>query len=194
MASQASQQTESETQQQDGAVDAPDTDAAQQAQKLLMKLGKERGYVTHDELNAALPTEDFTSEQIDEFMSTLSEMGVSVVEAADGDDSSDGDEEETRAAGNVSDSDVSGTDDPVRMYLREMGSVELLSREGEIAIAKRIEAGREMMIGGICESPLTIRALLHWRDQIADGVVPLRDIIDLETTYAKINGGPVEQD
>jgi len=194
MASKASQQTETETQQQDGAVDAPDTDAAQQAQKLLMKLGKERGYVTHDELNAALPTEDFTSEQIDEFMSTLSEMGVSVVEAADSDESSDGDEEETRAAGNVSDSDVSGTDDPVRMYLREMGSVELLSREGEIAIAKRIEAGREMMIGGICESPLTIRALLHWRDQIADGVVPLRDIIDLETTYAKINGGPVDQD
>jgi len=194
MASKASQQTEPESQQQDGAVDAPDTDAAQQAQKLLMKLGKERGYVTHDELNAALPTEDFTSEQIDEFMSTLSEMGVSVVEAADSDDSSDGDEEETRAAGNVSDSDVSGTDDPVRMYLREMGSVELLSREGEIAIAKRIEAGREMMIGGICESPLTIRALLHWRDQIADGVVPLRDIIDLETTYAKINGGPVDQD
>jgi len=194
MASKASQQTETETQQQDGAVDAPDTDAAQQAQKLLMKLGKERGYVTHDELNAALPTEDFTSEQIDEFMSTLSEMGVSVVEAADSDESSDGDEEETRAAGNVSDSDVSGTDDPVRMYLREMGSVELLSREGEIAIAQRIEAGREMMIGGICESPLTIRALLHWRDQIADGVVPLRDIIDLETTYAKINGGPVDQD
>ena len=194
MASKATQQTETEIQPQDGAVDAPDTDAAQQAQKLLMKLGKERGYVTHDELNAALPTEDFTSEQIDEFMSTLSEMGVSVVEAADSDDSSDNEEEEARASGNVSDSDVSGTDDPVRMYLREMGSVELLSREGEIAIAKRIEAGREMMIGGICESPLTIRALLHWRDQIADGVVPLRDIIDLETTYAKINGGPVDQD
>jgi RNA polymerase primary sigma factor len=193
MASKATQQTETEIQSQEGAVDAPDTDAAQQAQKLLMKLGKERGYVTHDELNAALPTEDFTSEQIDEFMSTLSEMGVSVVEAADSDDSSDGEEEEARASGNVSDSDVSGTDDPVRMYLREMGSVELLSREGEIAIAKRIEAGREMMIGGICESPLTIRALLHWRDQIADGVVPLRDIIDLETTYAKINGGPVDE-
>ena len=159
-----------------------------------MKLGKERGYVTHDELNAALPAEDFTSEQIDEFMSTLSEMGVSVVEAADGDDSSDGEEDEARASGNVSDSDVSGTDDPVRMYLREMGSVELLSREGEIAIAKRIEAGREMMIGGICESPLTIRALLHWRDQIADGVVPLRDIIDLEATYARINGGAVDED
>ncbi|MEK9962510.1 MAG: RNA polymerase sigma factor RpoD, partial [Rhodobiaceae bacterium] len=194
MASKATQQTETEIQSQEGAVDAPDTDAAQQAQKLLMKLGKERGFVTHDELNAALPAEDFTSEQIDEFMSTLSEMGVSVVEAADSDDSSDGEEEEARASGNVSDSDVSGTDDPVRMYLREMGSVELLSREGEIAIAKRIEAGREMMIGGICESPLTIRALLHWRDQIADGVVPLRDIIDLETTYAKINGGPVDED
>ena len=194
MASKATQQTETEIQPQEGAVDAPDTDAAQQAQKLLMKLGKERGYVTHDELNAALPTEDFTSEQIDEFMSTLSEMGVSVVEAADSDDSSDEEEEDARASGNVSDSDVSGTDDPVRMYLREMGSVELLSREGEIAIAKRIEAGREMMIGGICESPLTIRALLHWRDQIADGVVPLRDIIDLETTYAKINGGPVDPD
>jgi RNA polymerase primary sigma factor len=194
MASKATQQTETEIQPQEGAVDAPESDAAQQAQKLLMKLGKERGYVTHDELNAALPAEDFTSEQIDEFMSTLSEMGVSVVEAADGDDSSENEEEETRASGNVSDSDVSGTDDPVRMYLREMGSVELLSREGEIAIAKRIEAGREMMIGGICESPLTIRALLHWRDQIADGVVPLRDIIDLETTYAKINGGPVDQE
>ena len=194
MASKATQQTETDIQPQEGAVDAPDTDAAQQAQKLLMKLGKERGYVTHDELNAALPTEDFTSEQIDDFMSTLSQEGISVVEAADSDDSSDGEEEETRASGNVSDSDVSGTDDPVRMYLREMGSVELLSREGEIAIAKRIEAGREMMIGGICESPLTIRALLHWRDQIADGVVPLRDIIDLETTYAKINGGPVDQE
>jgi RNA polymerase primary sigma factor len=194
MASKATQQADTEVQPQEGAVDAPDTDAAQQAQKLLMKLGKERGYVTHDELNAALPTEDFTSEQIDEFMSTLSEMGVSVVEAADGDDSSDGEEDEARASGNVSDSDVSGTDDPVRMYLREMGSVELLSREGEIAIAKRIEAGREMMIGGICESPLTIRALLHWRDQIADGVVPLRDIIDLEATYARINGGAVDED
>ena len=194
MASKATQQTDTEAQTQEGAVDAPDTDAAQQAQKLLMKLGKERGYVTHDELNAALPAEDFTSEQIDEFMSTLSEMGVSVVEAADGDDSSDGEEDEARASGNVSDSDVSGTDDPVRMYLREMGSVELLSREGEIAIAKRIEAGREMMIGGICESPLTIRALLHWRDQIADGVVPLRDIIDLEATYAKINGGAVDEE
>ena len=192
MAAKANQQTEAEMQPQDSAAEAQDNDAAQQTLKTLMRLGKERGYVTHDELNAALPAEDFTSEQIDDFMSTLNEMGVSVVEAADSDDSSDGEGEEPRSAGNVSDSDVSGTDDPVRMYLREMGSVELLSREGEIAIAKRIEAGRELMIGGICESPLTIRALLHWRDQIADGVVPLRDIIDLETTYAKLNGAPVD--
>ena len=158
-----------------------------------MKLGKERGYVTHDELNAALPEGDYTSEQIDDYMSKLSEMGVNVVEAADTEETAEGEDEEARVSGNVSDSDVSGTDDPVRMYLREMGSVELLSREGEIAIAKRIEAGRELMIGGICESPLTIRALLHWRDQIADGVVPLRDIIDLETTYARINGSPVDE-
>ena len=194
MAAKANQQTEAEMQPQDSAAEAQDNDAAQQTLKTLMRLGKERGYVTHDELNAALPAEDFTSEQIDDFMSTLNEMGVSVVEAADSDDSSEGEGEEQRSAGNVSDSDVSGTDDPVRMYLREMGSVELLSREGEIAIAKRIEAGRELMIGGICESPLTIRALLHWRDQIADGVVPLRDIIDLETTYAKLNGAPVDGD
>ena len=193
MAAKANQKTETEDQPQDGAVEAQDNDAARQTLKTLMRLGKERGYVTHDELNAALPAEDFTSEQIDDFMSALSEMGVSVVEAADTDEGSDSDEEEARPAGNVSDSDVSGTDDPVRMYLREMGSVELLSREGEIAIAKRIEAGRELMIGGICESPLTIRALLHWRDQIADGVVPLRDIIDLETTYARLNGGPVDE-
>ena len=194
MAAKANQQTEAEMQPQDSAAEAQDNDAAQQTLKTLMRLGKERGYVTHDELNAALPAEDFTSEQIDDFMSTLNEMGVSVVEAADSDDSSEGEGEEQRSTGNVSDSDVSGTDDPVRMYLREMGSVELLSREGEIAIAKRIEAGRELMIGGICESPLTIRALLHWRDQIADGVVPLRDIIDLETTYAKLNGAPVDED
>jgi len=193
MATKATQQTDTEAQQQDGSVEAPDNDAARQTLKTLLRLGKERGYVTHDELNAALPAEDFTSEQIDDFMSTLNEMGVSVVEAADSDDGSDNNEEEARPGGNVSDSDVSGTDDPVRMYLREMGSVELLSREGEIAIAKRIEAGRELMIGGICESPLTIRALLHWRDQIADGVVPLRDIIDLETTYARLNGGPVDE-
>ncbi len=189
MASKAKKQTEAE-QNTPEAAENSSLDAAQQTIKTLMKLGKERGFVTHDELNAALPAEEYTSEQIDDFMSSLSEMGVSVVDSAEGvGDDENG--EDGRAAGNLSDSDVSGTDDPVRMYLREMGSVELLSREGEISIAKRIEAGREMMIGGICESPLTIRALLHWRDQIADGVVPLRDIIDLEATYAKINGNPL---
>jgi len=190
MASKAKRQAEND-QSTPEAAETASLDAAQQTIKTLMKLGKERGFVTHDELNAALPAEDYTSEQIDDVMSSLSEMGVSVVDSAESDSDDDEESEDARAAGNLSDSDVSGTDDPVRMYLREMGSVELLSREGEIAIAKRIEAGREMMIGGICESPLTIRALLHWRDQIADGVVPLRDIIDLEATYAKINGNPL---
>ena len=161
MAAKANKQADPEVNSADAAVEAANTDAAQQTIKTLLKIGKERGFVTHDELNAALPAEDFTSEQIDDVMSTLSEMGVSVVDNAESDENGEEAEEEGRAAGNLSDSDVSGTDDPVRMYLREMGSVELLSREGEIAIAKRIEAGREMMIGGICEAPLTIRALLN---------------------------------
>ena len=189
MASKAKKQIAAE-QPSPEAVEAAGLDAAQQTIKTLMKIGKERGFVTHDELNAALPAEEYTSEQIDDVMSSLSEMGVSVVDSADN-EADEETSEEGRAAGNLSDSDVSGTDDPVRMYLREMGSVELLSREGEIAIAKRIEAGREMMIGGICESPLTVRALMHWRDQIADGVVPLRDIIDLEATFARLNGNPL---
>src|SRR6056300_268489 len=190
MASKAKKQAEPD-QNTPEAAEAVSLDAAQQTIKTLMKLGKERGFVTHDELNAALPAEDYTSEQIDDVMSSLSEMGVSVVDSAE----SDGDDdaaEEGRAAGNLSDSDVSGTDDPVRMYLREMGSVELLSREGEIAIAKRIEAGREMMIGGICESPLTIRALLTWAQQVREFAVPLRDIIDLDLTYIRLNGAPIE--
>ena len=194
MAVKATKPAESEAATADAAVEAANADVAMQTIKTLMKLGKERGFVTHDELNAALPAEEYTSEQIDDVMSSLSEMGVSVVDNAGTEEAAEEEAEEGgRAAGNLSDSDVSGTDDPVRMYLREMGSVELLSREGEIAIAKRIEAGREMMIGGICESPLTIRALLHWRDQIADGVVPLRDIIDLETTFAKLNGAPLTE-
>ncbi len=126
-------------------------------------------------------------------MSALSEMGVNVVDSADSEDAS-GDEsnEEGTTSGNLSDSDVSGSDDPVRMYLREMGTAELLSREGEIAIAKRIEAGREMMIGGLYESPLTIRALIAWRKQVEEGAMPLRDIIDLDTTYNRLNGTPLE--
>ena len=172
--------------------DAPILDTNNSVIKALIKKGKERGFVTHDELNAALPQEELTSEQIEDVMSALSEMGVSVVEAAEAEESTqDNDSEEGHSGGNLSDGDVASSDDPVRMYLREMGSVELLSREGEIAIAKRIEAGREMMIGGICESPLTIRALLQWRQQIQEGGVPLRDIIDLDTTYTRLNGGPI---
>ena len=174
--------------------DAPVLDTSNTAVKALIKKGKERGYVTHDELNAALPQGELTSEQIEDVMASLSDMGVNVVEAAD-DVESDSDEAEAaegRATGNLSDNDVGGSDDPVRMYLREMGSVELLSREGEIAIAKRIEAGREMMIGGICESPLAMRALLTWAEQVRDGVVPLRDIIDLDLTFVRLNGSPIE--
>ena len=170
--------------------DAPLLDTKNQNIKTLIKKGKERGFVTHDELNAALPQDELSSEQIEDVMSSLNEMGVSVVEAAE-EVENNNDNEEEKPTGNLSDGDVSGSDDPVRMYLREMGSVELLSREGEIAIAKRIEAGREMMIGGICESPLAIRTLLHWRQQIRDNAVPLRDIIDLDLTHTRLNGVPI---
>jgi len=173
--------------------DAPILDTKNTAVKALIKKGKERGFVTHDELNAALPQGELTSEQIEDVMASLSDMGVNVVEAAeDVDKESDEDSADSQPSGNLSDGEVSGSDDPVRMYLREMGSVELLSREGEIAIAKRIEAGREMMIGGICESPLTIRALLTWAQQVREFAVPLRDIIDLDLTYIRLNGAPIE--
>ncbi|WP_026871515.1 RNA polymerase sigma factor RpoD [Inquilinus limosus] len=169
---------------EDGA-DGAMMDVTVQAVKKLIAKGKERGYVTIDELNAALPPDLTSSEQIEDVTSNLSEMGINVVENEETDDASaaadsDG---EGRAAGNLDDDDVGRTDDPVRMYLREMGSVELLSREGEIAIAKRIEAGREMMIGGICESPLTIRAMIEWHSALKDGKMLLRDIIDLDATY-----------
>ena len=173
--------------------DAPILDTNNSAIKTLIKKGKERGYVTHDELNNALPQDELTSEQIEDVMSALSEMGVNVIDAADSYDVAEtSSSEEGTTSGNLSDSDVSGSDDPVRMYLREMGTVELLSREGEIAIAKRIEAGREMMIGGIYESPLTIRALIEWRKRVEEGEMPLRDIIDLDTTYNRLNGAPLE--
>ena len=172
--------------------DAPVLDTNNSKIKALIKKGQSAGFVTHDELNAALPQEELTSEQIEDVMSALSEMGVLVVESAEQDESNSDEGDSETTTGNVSDNDSTGSDDPVRMYLREMGSVELLSREGEIAIAKRIEAGREMMIGGICESPLTIRALLQWKKQITEGNVPLREIIDLDTTYTKLNGSPIE--
>src|SRR5665213_1585739 len=183
--------------------ETPVLDSVAQSIKRMIAKGKERGYVTYDELNAALPAEQVSSEQIEDTMTMLSELGVNIVENEEGEEAAEpaaeAEESEPRAAGNVDEEDLGRTDDPVRMYLREMGSVELLSREGEIAIAKRIEAGREMMIGGICESPMTIRALLEWRDALIDGKMLLRDIIDLDATYGvpaaatvPANGAPVD--
>jgi RNA polymerase primary sigma factor len=165
----------------------PLMDTKSAAFKRLLVKAKERGYVTIDEINAALPEGKMSPDQIEDAMTALSEMGINVVEA---EESEEGEEEpaavtegdDERASGNLSDEEVSRTDDPVRMYLREMGSVELLSREGEIAIAKRIEAGRDMMIDGIGENPLTHRALLLWRDKLKEGEMLLRDILDLEAT------------
>jgi RNA polymerase primary sigma factor len=132
-----------------------------------------------------------SSEQIEDSMAMLSEMGINVVEAEEPDEPAADEEGRSPVAGNLNDDDIGRTDDPVRMYLREMGTVELLSREGEIAIAKRIEAGREKMIGGICDSPLTIKALLFWRESLMEGRILLRDIIDLDATYG---GGPSADD
>jgi len=192
-----------ETEQQS---DGPILDLTDAEVKKLIKGAKARGYVTYDELNSILPSAEFSSEQIEDVMAQLSEMGINVVEDDEEDEDRDagssddgGDEEEeapSRAiakkeeksvtTGNTS-SSADRTDDPVRMYLREMGSVELLSREGEIAIAKRIEAGRETMIRALCESSLTFEAITVWRDELRDGRVLLRDIIDLDATYG---GGP----
>ncbi|MSO99181.1 MAG: hypothetical protein EXR11_13355, partial [Rhodospirillaceae bacterium] len=170
--------------------DKPLLDSTNQNIKKLIQKAKERGYITYDELNAALPPEEMSSEQIEDVMSMLSEMGINVVEVEEQEEAETPEAAEEEAAkpegytgGNIDEDDVGRTDDPVRMYLREMGSVELLSREGEIAIAKRIEAGREMMIGGICESPITIRCLLQWHDALQNGKMLLRDIIDLDATY-----------
>ncbi len=175
--------------------DAPLLDTLGAELKKLVQKGKERGYVTYDELNAALPPDEVSSEQIEDTMAMLSEAGVNVVEAEE--------QEEAPAAANPAepaktavvaaeatgeDEELGRTDDPVRMYLREMGSVELLSREGEIEIAKRIEAGQDKMIGGICESPMTITALLAWRDAINEGRILLRDVIDLEATQGGAPG------
>src|SRR5215468_2394470 len=179
-------------------VDGPLMDSQTQAVKKMLARSKERGYVTYDELNAVLPPEQMSSEQIEDTLAMLNEMGINVVENEESEEApnvaakkpkADEEEEEGEGpgGGNIDDDDVGRTDDPVRMYLREMGSVELLSREGEIAIAKRIEAGRDMMIGGICESPTTYRALITWRDKLVAGQMLLRDIIDLDATYG---GGP----
>jgi RNA polymerase primary sigma factor len=191
--------------------DGPLLDLTDQAVRRMIKLAKKRGYVTYDELNEVLPSEEFTSEQIEDVLGQLSEQGINVVDNEDPEASGEeraaaragkeGDDEESEG-GDLVDAARSAlpvevkrnlepterTDDPVRMYLREMGSVELLSREGEIAIAKRIEAGREAMIAGLCESPLTFQAIIIWRDELMEGKVLLRDIIDLEATYAGPDG------
>ncbi|MGY2052777.1 RNA polymerase sigma factor RpoD [Methylobacterium sp. JK268] len=199
--------------------DGPLLDLTDASVKRMIKLAKKRGYVTYDELNEVLPQEEFTSEQIEDVLGQLSELGVNVVEAEEADENqaegaaaageAGADDEEASEGTEVAEvapnrpvalraettkEPTDRTDDPVRMYLREMGSVELLSREGEIAIAKRIEAGREAMIAGLCESPLTFQAIIIWRDELVDGRVLLRDIIDLEATYAGPDGraGPAE--
>ena len=165
--------------------------------KELIKTGKERGHITYDELNKALPESEMSSEQIEDAMSAISDMGISIVEEeAEETDSSptEGDKEkatndgEEEASGETKEVAVSHTDDPVRMYLREMGSVELLSREGEIEIAKRIESGKITLMEGICENPLTAMALLEWRDALENGEILLRDIVDLDTAYKVANG------
>jgi len=180
--------------------DSPLLDLSDAAVKRFIKTAKARGFVTLDALNAVLPSEEVSPDQIEDTMSMLSDMGITVVESEDpeeaapqdAEDAGD-DEEPTRAVAVASPSTpvatqaraepAERTDDPVRMYLRDMGSVELLSREGEIAIAKRIEAGREAMIAGLCESPLTFQAIIIWRDELKDAKILLRDIIDLEATY-----------
>jgi len=184
-----SQNTAEVNEPQDEPLDGPLLDTLGVAVKKMVARGRERGYVTYDELNSVLPPDEVSSEQIEDTMAMLSELGINVVESEEGEEAAPegGAAEEADAegfsGGNVDEEDLGRTDDPVRMYLREMGSVELLSREGEIAIAKRIEAGREMMIGGICESPLTIRAVIGWHDSLRDGKMLLRDIIDLDATY-----------
>ncbi len=172
--------------------DGPVLDMSDAAVKKLIKTAKQRGFVTYDELNEVLPSAEVSSEQIEDTMSMLSDMGINVIdteeaeettEAADGENKAVVPQQAVAKPATTTREPAERTDDPVRMYLREMGSVELLSREGEIAIAKRIEAGREAMIAGLCESPLTFQAIIIWRDELNEGKILLRDIIDLEATY-----------
>src|ERR1700724_3242616 len=182
--------------------DCPLLDLSDAAIKTLVRTARERGYITHDQINTLL--KEINSEQIEDVLTMFSGMGINVVEPEEASDDEERDEkpeEETesesaelvevrRKVPTKSDvkEPIERTDDPVRMYLREMGSAELLSREGEIAIAKRIEAGREAMIAGLCESPLTFQAIIIWRDELNDAKILLRDIIDLEATYAGPDG------
>ena len=193
----ATKTAEAEDQEQPQAepADGPVLDMSDAAVKKLIKTAKARGFVTYDELNDVLPSEEVSSEQIEDTMSMLSDMGINVIDTDEAEEpgaAAQAEEGESArpvvAAAPVAKVETTKepterTDDPVRMYLREMGSVELLSREGEIAIAKRIEAGREAMIAGLCESPLTFQAIIIWRDELNEGKILLRDIIDLEATY-----------
>ena len=192
MATKPAKQAET-TERTEEQADSPILDSLTAPVRKMVARGKERGYVTYDELNKALPSDEVNSEQIEDTMTMLSEMGINVIESEESEESASEDAQPEAAApatttpATVDEEDLGRTDDPVRMYLREMGSVELLSREGEIAIAKRIEAGRQTMIGGICESPLAMRSIIEWRDALAEGTMLLRDVIDLEATYG---GGP----
>jgi RNA polymerase primary sigma factor len=184
----------------EAATDRPLLDLSDAAVKKLIRAARKRGYVTHEQVNLALSSEEVSSEQIENVLAMFSEMGINVVEteeaSEEGDPREEPEEEPDSESGELVEvqqkvpaksaarEPVERTDDPVRMYLREMGSVELLSREGEVAISKRIEAGREAMIAGLCESPLTFQAIIIWRDELNEGKVFLRDIIDLEATYA----------
>jgi RNA polymerase primary sigma factor len=181
--------------------DGPVLDMSDAAVKKLIKTAKARGFVTYDELNAVLPSEEVSSEQIEDTMSMLSDMGINVIDTDEAEETPEEGAPEAAprpvatvtpiAKSERTTEPIERTDDPVRMYLREMGSVELLSREGEIAIAKRIEAGREAMIAGLCESPLTFQAIIIWRDELNEGKILLRDIIDLEATYQGPDAKPV---
>src|SRR5712672_3533623 len=206
MASKAKTLQVKDKEKDDKAADAPEKDSPDAPSPLIdlsdagvnkiIKHAKKRGFVTFDQLNEVLPSDTTSPEQIEDIMSMLSDMGINVSEAeeADAEDEKEEADDETdnelvevtqKAVTEVKKSEPGErTDDPVRMYLREMGTVELLSREGEIAIAKRIEAGREAMIAGLCESPLTFQAIIIWRDELNEGKIFLRDIIDLEATYA----------
>lgn len=169
--------------------DSPLIDTLGSAVKNLIEKGKERGYITVEDLNKALPPEKESSEQIEDIMSGISDLGISIISEAETDTfetESEEDEQEGDYAdesGNFDEKELGRSDDPVRMYLKEMGTVELLSREGEIAIAKRIEAGKTVMISGLCESPMTLKAIAGWRDELVAGTMQLRDIIDLEMMY-----------
>src|SRR6056300_1840829 len=198
----AAEEDDKKPQDQDGEISL---DMSQAQVKKMIAEARERGYITYDQLNKVLPPDQVSSEQIEDVMSMLSEMGINIIEDEEAEEEEKGSTElvAKNAGGEVTvatanNEKLDRTDDPVRMYLREMGSVELLSREGEIAIAKRIEAGRNTMILGLCESPLTFQAITIWRDELLSEDILLRDVIDLETTFGnqlgeegEVGAGPV---